>query len=69
MDSSKCYAAFQGWTSPYYVRLVICTVDSDGRTGDFDSTKTPTVRLESDHTIRQLGRAAIFTPNSESSKT
>ena len=53
--------AFRGWTTayyvrpvkttPYYVRLVKGKVESYGRTGDFDSTKTPTVRLESDHTI------------------
>jgi hypothetical protein len=38
---------------PYYVRLVNGKVESFGRTGDFDSTKTPTVRLESDQTVRQ----------------
>ena len=52
--------AFRGWTTayyvrvirttPYYVRLINGKVESYGRTGDFDSTKTPTVRLESDHT-------------------
>jgi Short C-terminal domain len=45
--------AFYGVTSPYYVRLVDGRVESFGRTGDFDSTKTPTVRLESDQTIKQ----------------
>jgi outer membrane protein assembly factor BamE (lipoprotein component of BamABCDE complex) len=45
--------AFRGWTKPYYVRLVNGKVESYGRTGDFDSTKTPTVRLESDQSIRQ----------------
>ena len=53
--------AFRGWTTPcyvrpvkttpYYVRLVNGKVESYGRTGDFDSTKTPNVRLEGDHTI------------------
>jgi outer membrane protein assembly factor BamE (lipoprotein component of BamABCDE complex) len=45
--------AFMGWTKPYYVRLIDGKVESYGRTGDFDSTKTPTVRLESDQSIRQ----------------
>lgn len=50
--------AFRGWTEPYYVRLVNGKVESYGRTGDFDSTKTPTVRLESDQTIRQDRRGS-----------
>jgi outer membrane protein assembly factor BamE (lipoprotein component of BamABCDE complex) len=41
--------AMRGWTRPYYVRLVNGRVESYGRTGDFDSTKTPTVRLETDN--------------------
>ncbi len=45
--------AFYGITVPYYVRLVDGKVESYGRTGDFDSTKTPTVRLESDQTVKQ----------------
>lgn len=45
--------ALYGITKPYYVRLVDGSVDSYGRTGDFDSTKTPTVRLESDQSIKQ----------------
>jgi hypothetical protein len=45
--------AFVGVTVPYYVRLVNGKVESFGRMGDFDSTKTPTVRLESDQTVRQ----------------
>ena len=48
--------AFKGWTKSYYVRLINGKVESYGRTGDFDSTKTPTVRLESDQTIRQDSR-------------
>ena len=47
--------AFRGWTKPYYVRLVNGKVESYGRTGDFDSTKTPTLRLESDQPVRQSG--------------
>lgn len=45
--------AFMGRTKPYYVRLINGKVESYGRTGDFDSTKTPTVRLESDQSIKQ----------------
>jgi hypothetical protein len=45
--------AYYGITRPYYVRLVNGQVESYGKTGDFDSTKTPTVRLESDQNIRQ----------------
>lgn len=45
--------AFSGITVPYYVRLVDGKVESYGRAGDFDSTKTPTVRLESDQTVKQ----------------
>ena len=37
----------------YFVRLVNGRVDSFGEKGDFDSTKTPTVRIERDDTIKQ----------------
>lgn len=53
--------AFRGWTKPYYVRLINGKVESYGRTGDFNSTKTPTVRLESDQTIRQSGSSDLYT--------
>lgn len=42
-----------GITKPYYVRLVDGHVESYGRTGDFDSTKAPTIRLEGDQSIKQ----------------
>jgi hypothetical protein len=45
--------AFYGITRPYYVRLIDGRVESFGQTGDFDSTKTPTVRIESDQSIKQ----------------
>jgi len=45
--------AFMGWTKPYFIRLVNGHVESYGRTGDFDSTKPPTVRIESDEKIKQ----------------
>ncbi len=38
---------------PYYVRLLNGRVESYGRTGDFDSTKNPTVRIEKDQTVKQ----------------
>jgi len=38
--------AFMGWTTPYYVRLINGKVESFGRTGDFDSTQKPTIRIE-----------------------
>ena len=40
----------QDW---YYVRLVNGNVDSYGRKGDFDSTKTPTTRIERVDTVKQ----------------
>jgi len=43
--------AFRGWSTPYYVRLVNGKVDSFGRSGDFDSTKTPTIKIEKDENI------------------
>lgn len=43
--------AVRGWTTPYYVRLVNGKVDSYGRTGDFDSTKNPTVEIKTDQKI------------------
>jgi hypothetical protein len=45
--------AFMGWTTPYYVRIRDGKVDAFGRHGDFDSTKTPTIRIEKDETIKQ----------------
>ncbi|MDB5759743.1 MAG: hypothetical protein JWM30_3032 [Burkholderia sp.] len=40
----------QDW---YYVRLIQGNVESYGRKGDFDSTKTPTTRIERIDTVRQ----------------
>lgn len=45
--------AFYGITRPYYVRLVNGHVESYGRTGDFDSTQKPTLRIETDENIKQ----------------
>ena len=42
-----------GITRPYSVRLIDGRVESYGRTGDFNSTKTPSLRLESDQTVKQ----------------
>ncbi len=44
--------AFYGRTTPYYVRLVNGKVESFGRQGDFDSTQPPTVRVETDSTVK-----------------
>jgi hypothetical protein len=51
--SETSEAAQWGWTTPYYVRIINGKVESYGRTGDFNSTKTPTVRIESDQTIKK----------------
>ena len=41
--------AFYGRTKPYYVRLVNGKVDSYGCLGDFDSTKDPTINVNTDN--------------------
>jgi len=53
--------AFIGRTTPYFVRLIDGKVDSYGRTGDFDSTKTPTVRIEKDENIQLQGGGDLYT--------
>lgn len=53
--------AFRGWTSPYYVRIINGKVDSYGRTGDFDSTKNPTVKIETDENIKVEGSGDLYT--------
>ena len=45
--------AFYGVTDPYYVRLIDGHVDSYGRIGDFDSTKDPTVNINTTSTSTQ----------------
>lgn len=40
----------RGW---HYVRIIDGKVESYGRPGDFDSTKTPTIRIEKDERIVQ----------------
>ena len=44
--------AYYGITVPYYVRLINGRVDSYGRLGDFDSTQTPTLKIETDENVR-----------------
>lgn len=44
--------AFSGRTTSYYVRLVNGRVDAYGRSGDFDSTKTPTIRIEKEESVK-----------------
>jgi len=53
--------AFRGWTSPYYVRVINGKVDSYGRTGDFDSTKKPTVKIETDENIKVNESKDLYT--------
>jgi outer membrane protein assembly factor BamE (lipoprotein component of BamABCDE complex) len=53
--------AFRGWTSPYYIRLIKGKVESYGRTGDFDSTKTKTLRIETDENIKVQGSGDLYT--------
>ena len=36
----------------YFVRLIDNKVESYGKLGDFDTTQTPTIRIEKDQTIR-----------------
>lgn len=37
---------------PYYVRLIDGKVESFGKTGDFDSTKPETIRVETDENVK-----------------
>jgi len=53
--------AFYGITTPYFVRLINGKVDSYGRTGDFDSTKNPTVKIEQDENINVKGSGDLYT--------
>jgi outer membrane protein assembly factor BamE (lipoprotein component of BamABCDE complex) len=46
--------AFYGITTRYFVRIVDGKVDAYGRTGDFDSTKTPEQKLTIDVKIKPL---------------
>jgi outer membrane protein assembly factor BamE (lipoprotein component of BamABCDE complex) len=52
--------AMHGYTSPYYVRLVNGVVDSYGKTGDFDSTQKPSIKVEKDENIRVSQSADLF---------
>jgi len=53
--------AGRGLTSPYYVRIINGKVDSYGRTGDFDSTKKPTVKIETDENIKVNESKDLYT--------
>jgi len=44
--------AKHGVTAPYYIRLIDGKVESYGKTGDFDSTKPDTIRIETDENIK-----------------
>lgn len=52
--------AFRGWTTPYYVRLVGGKVDSYGRTGDFDSTQKPTIKIETDEKVKVQNNDSLY---------
>ena len=53
--------AFSGITNEYYVRLIDGIVDSYGRTGDFDSTQPPTVRIETDENASVDSESDLYT--------
>jgi len=53
--------AFIGRTSPYYVRIINGKVDSYGKTGDFDSTKNPTIKIETDENIKVNKSGDLYT--------
>lgn len=52
--------AVRGWTTPYYVRLVKGKVDSFGRAGDFDSTKTPTIKIQKDENVNVQNSSDLY---------
>ena len=53
--------AFLGNTSHYFVRLINGTVDAYGRAGDFDSTKTPTIKIEKDESVKLKSDKDMYT--------
>ena len=53
--------AFMGFTRPYYVRLINGKVDSYGRSGDFDSTQKPTLKIETDENIKVQSDGDLYT--------
>lgn len=44
--------AFYGITTPYFVRIIEGKVESFGRLGDFDSTKAPSIQIQSEQNIK-----------------
>ena len=46
---------------PHFVRLVDGKVESFGATGDFDSTKTDTIRIETDENVSIDGKSDLYT--------
>lgn len=44
--------AFYGITTPYFVRIIDGKVESFGRLGDFDSTKSPSIQIQSEQNIK-----------------
>lgn len=51
-----------GYFTPYFVRLIDGKVESYGRRGDFDSTKTPTQKLEIETSVKHDPKSASTTP-------
>ena len=58
------YNAQSGLPTNYYVRFVNGQVESYGRTGDFDSTKTPEIKIKREDTIQaQIDTSTKNTPD------
>ena len=50
-----------GFPVPHFVRLIDGRVESFGKTGDFDSTKVDSVRIETDENIKVNGESDLYT--------
>ena len=59
--SETFHHAVNGLSTPYYVRIVNGKVDAYGRTGDFDSTQKPSVKIETDENINVKGSGDLYT--------
>lgn len=53
--------AFVGFSTPYYVRFINGIVDSYGRTGDFDSNKDQTIKIESESNVNLKTDGDLYT--------
>lgn len=59
----RFYEVVFGPYVPYYVRLVGGKVDSFGRTGDFDSTNSPTTKVQIEADVRHSTEKPKFDPS------